>query len=153
MTRNGNFFESGFWVRLNNFGSVQNTTKMFCKIWWKVTKHHHHRTNKKVMKKTGRGTELHIVAYWSQDGFEIAKYNEYDKTPSPGIIRYFLKHSIIVYERCFEHWFAYCEWFHLVNTDIRYRLWKSFQTVWSSILYTSATCTVKTFTWPLWTKE
>ena len=37
----------------------------------------------------------YAVAYWYKDGGEIAKYNEYDTTPSLGIILYFLKHSII----------------------------------------------------------
>ena len=64
----------------------------------------------------------YIVAYWCKDGSKIAKYNEYDTTPSPGVISYFLKHSIIVHNKCFEHWFEYCEWFHPVNTDIRYIL-------------------------------
>ena len=61
---------------------------------------------------------LYIAAYWCKDGGEIAKYNEYSMTLSPGIMRYFLKHSIIFHKICFEHCFAYCDWFHPVNTDL-----------------------------------
>ena len=76
----------------------------------------------------------YIVAYWCKDGGEIAKYNKYDTTPSPGTIRYLLKHSIIVNNRCFEHWFAYCDWFHPVNTNIRYSFGKPVE-VWYRNLF------------------
>ena len=71
----------------------------------------------------------YIVGYWCKDGGEIAKNNEYEMTPYSGITLYFLKHSSIFHNWCFEHWFAYCEWFHPVNTDIRYRFDKPVE-VW-----------------------
>ena len=95
---------------------------------------------------------LYIVAYWCKDGSEIAKYNEYDTTPLLGINRYFLKHSIIVHNKSFEQWFACCEWFQSVNTDIRYRFGNPVEVLYRNLFkqfgpasYTPVQCVLSKF--------
>ena len=41
----------------------------------------------------------------------IREYNDMGLTPQPSVIKYFIKHCLVVGDQSYTHWFAYCDGF------------------------------------------
>ena len=64
-----------------------------------------------AQKSSRNSRSSYIRAFWTTENGRIATFEEMDWTPRPGIIQFFIKHSLTLSEESFEHWFAFCEWF------------------------------------------
>ena len=61
----------------------------------------------------------HIAAYWAKADGRIREYNHMGLTPQPGVIKYFIKHCLMVGDQSYTHWFAYCDWFLSTPENIK----------------------------------
>ena len=66
----------------------------------------------------------YIVVFWSNSNGNIASFKEMEISARPGVIGFFLKHTTEVNGNCFQHWFAFCDWFYPFNTSIRSKFGK-----------------------------
>ena len=76
----------------------------------------------------------YVVAYWASNAGEISKFCDMGLSPRPGIIKHFLKHSLIFGDQHYEHWFAYCEWFLPVEEHMKNEYGKPVE-VWYQKLF------------------
>ena len=79
----------------------------------------------------------YVVAYWASRAGEIRKFCDMGLSPQPGIIKYFLKHSLTVVDQSYTHWFAYWHWFYPVEEHIRNEYGKPVE-VWHQNLFEQA---------------
>ena len=50
----------------------------------------------------------YIAAFWSTSGGHIAAFDEIPFCSCPGTINYFIKHSLLIEGKSYEHWFPHC---------------------------------------------
>ena len=76
----------------------------------------------------------YIVAYWAKADGRIREYNDMGLTSQPGVIRYFIKHCLMVGDQSYTHWFAYCDWFLSTPENIKYTFGRPVE-VWYQNLF------------------
>lgn len=76
----------------------------------------------------------YIIAYWVKSDGQIREYNSMGLTPHPGLIKYFVKHSLMVGDKSYTHWFAYCDWFLPINDTLKNMFGKPVE-VWNRTLF------------------
>ena len=60
----------------------------------------------------------YIVAHWLGNDGNISSHADLGLNPRPGVIKFFIKHVLVNVDSKLVHWFAYCQWFKLVEEDI-----------------------------------
>ena len=75
-----------------------------------------------------------FFAFWPLQNGRIASLNEMELSPRPGVIQYFVKHSIIIESISYSHWFAFCKWFLSVDNETRNMFGKPLE-VWHKDLF------------------
>ena len=75
-----------------------------------------------------------VVAYWAKADGRIREYNDMGLTPKPGVIKYFVKHCLMVGDQSYTNWFAYCDWFLSTPENIRNMFGKPVE-VWYQNLF------------------
>ena len=76
----------------------------------------------------------YVVAYWAKADGRIREYNDMGLTPKPGVIKYFVKHCLMVGDQSYTNWFAYCDWFLSTPENIRNMFGKPVE-VWYQNLF------------------
>lgn len=76
----------------------------------------------------------YIVAHWASNDGNIKSFDEMELSPRPGIIKYFLKHTLTIHVTSYEHWLAFCDWFLSVPDHIRFEFGKPLE-LWHNNLY------------------
>ena len=76
----------------------------------------------------------YIAAFWPTSGGHAASFDEIRFCPRLGTINYFIKHSLLIEGKSYEHWFAHCNWFYPVQHEIRHKFCKPLE-IWNRSLF------------------
>ena len=76
----------------------------------------------------------YVVAYWAKTNDKIREYNDMGLAPQPGVIKYFIKHCLMVGDQSYIYWFAYCDWFLSTPENIKNMFGKPVE-VWYQNLF------------------
>ena len=66
----------------------------------------------------------YIVAFWPTSVGHIAAFDKIPFCPRPGTMNYFIKHSLLIEGKSYEHCFAHCNWLYPVQDEIRHKFGK-----------------------------
>ena len=76
----------------------------------------------------------YIVAFWLTSVGHTAAFDEISFCSRPGSINYFIKYSLLIEDKNYEHWFVHCNWFYPAQDEIRHKFSKPLD-IWNRSLF------------------